>query len=202
LANNWASLNRSAKRSFHRTPVSQDYHFDTHHFVQRLEKEGLTRAQAEGIMSAMADVIDESIKNMASNMVTKADQEKQQYTQKVDFAQLKSELQMMERNDLAAMKAENDRLLADIEKLKQRLRDEISSTQAGVRLDLNLEKGRMREEASGQDLKIREVDTRIETEIANLRTAIQASKATTLQYIVGIMTGGAALLMAYLRFRY
>ena len=52
------------------------FHFDTHHFVQRLEREGLNRAQAEGIMSAMADVIDESIRNMTSNMVTKADQEK------------------------------------------------------------------------------------------------------------------------------
>jgi hypothetical protein len=44
--------------------------------VQRLEREGLNRAQAEGIMSAMAEVIDESIRNMTSNMVTKADQEK------------------------------------------------------------------------------------------------------------------------------
>ena len=99
------------------------------------------------------------------------------YTQQVDFAQIKSELQLMEKNDLAMIKAENDRLLTDIEKLKQRLREEISRTQAGVRLDLNLEKGRLRDEASGQELKIKEVDTRIEQEIAGLRTAIQASKA-------------------------
>jgi hypothetical protein len=85
----------------------------------------------------------------------------------------------MEKNDLAMIKAENDRLLTDIEKLKQRLREEITRTQAGVRLDLNLEKGRMREESSGQELKIKEVDTRIEQEIAGLRTAIQASKVTT-----------------------
>ena len=83
---------------------------------------------------------------------------------------------MTEKNDLAMIKAENERLLSDIEKLKQRLRKEISLTQAGVRLDLNLEKGRMREESSGQELKITEVDTRIEQEIASLRTAIQASK--------------------------
>jgi len=146
-----------------------------------------------------------------------------QYKQQVDFAQLKSELHMTEKNDLALVKAENERLLADIEKLKQRLREEISRTQAGVRLDLNLEKGRMREESSGQELKITEVDTRIEQEIASLRTAIQASKvstrsssrlftmivayifrlaqATTLQYLVGFVTGCSALLMAYLRFR-
>jgi len=82
----------------------------------------------------------------------------------------------MEKNDLAMIKAENDRLVADIEKLQQRLREEITRTQAGVRLDLNLEKGRMRQESSEQELKIKEVDTRIEQEIAGLRTAIQASR--------------------------
>ena len=63
-------------RAFRTSAARHDFHFDTHHFVQRLEREGLNRQQAEGIMSAMADVIDESIRNMTSNMVTKADQEK------------------------------------------------------------------------------------------------------------------------------
>lgn len=76
------------------------------------------------------------------------------------------------------IKAENVRLLTDIEKLKQRLREEISRTQAGVRLDLNLEKGRIREEGSKQELKMKEVDTRIEQEIAGLRAAIQSSKVS------------------------
>ncbi|KAI4523930.1 hypothetical protein GGG16DRAFT_120773 [Schizophyllum commune] len=199
-SSSWAA-GPSALRMFSMTPRRSDFHFDTHHFVERLEREGLNRAQAEGIMTAMAEVIDESIRNMTSNMVTKAEQEKQHYTQQVDFAQIKSELQLMEKNDLAMLKAENDRLLNDIEKLKQRLREEITRTQAGVRLDLNLEKGRIREESSGQELKIKEIDTRIEQEIANLRTSIQASKATTLQYLVGIVTGCSALVMAYLRFR-
>lgn len=193
-------------RGIRTTVRRDDFHFDTHHFVQRLEREGLNRAQAEGIMSAMAEVIDESIRNMTSNMVTKADHEKvclselklhgrprqhftrlnlnrmtqQHYTQQVDFAQLKSELQLNEKNDLTMIKAENDRLLTDIEKLKQRLREEISRTQAGVRLDLNLEKGRIREEATKQELKMKEVDTRIEQEIAGLRAAIQSSKVGSL----------------------
>ena len=63
-------------RAFGASAARHDFHFDTHHFVQRLEREGLNRQQAEGIMSAMAEVIDESIRNMTSNMVTKAEQEK------------------------------------------------------------------------------------------------------------------------------
>ena len=61
----------------------------------------------------------------------------------VDFAALKQNLELSERTDFMNLKAENERLLGDIEKLKQRLREEISRTQAGVRLDLNLEKVRL-----------------------------------------------------------
>jgi hypothetical protein len=111
------------------------------------------------------------------------EKKQQHYTQQVDFAQLKSELQLNEKHDLTMIKAENDRLLTDIEKLRQRLREEISRTQAGVRLDLNLEKGRIRDESSRQELKMKEVDTRIEQEIAGLRAAIQSSKVG--DYILG-----------------
>ena len=50
-------------------------------------------------------------------------------------------MQLVEKNDLALMKVENDRLMAEVDKLKQRLREEITRSQAGFRLDLNLEKG-------------------------------------------------------------
>ena len=63
-------------RAFSASSPRSDYHFDTHKFVERLEREGLNRPQAEGIMMAMAEVIDESIRSLTQNMVTKAEQEK------------------------------------------------------------------------------------------------------------------------------
>lgn len=63
-------------RAFSSSSPRHDYHFDTHKFVERLEREGLNRPQAEGIMMAMAEVIDESIRSLTQNMVTKATQEK------------------------------------------------------------------------------------------------------------------------------
>ena len=76
LARPHAPVSQVRVAGFHRTAARLDFHFDTHHFVQRLEREGLNRQQAEGIMAGMAEVIDESIRNMTANMVTKADQEK------------------------------------------------------------------------------------------------------------------------------
>jgi len=71
-----STAQRRPCRTFSTSRPRHEFHFDTHHFVQRLEQDGLNRAQAEGIMNAMAEVIDESIRNMTSNMVTKAEQEK------------------------------------------------------------------------------------------------------------------------------
>ena len=85
--------------------------------VQKLEAEGLTRAQAVGVMEALEDVVQESIRSMVSQLVTRAEQDKVRrltsrsaltrqslYTQKVDFAKLKSEIQLVEKQDFAVLK--------------------------------------------------------------------------------------------------
>ncbi|KAG0253027.1 hypothetical protein DFQ27_007716 [Actinomortierella ambigua] len=179
--------------------MADEVHFDTHRFVQKLEQQGFTRQQAEGIMGALDEVVTESMNNLTKNMVTKADQDKTVYTYKVDFAALKSELQMLEKNDFSLTNTNNERLVSEIEKLRQRLREEIARTQAGVRLDLNLEKGRIRDEAATQELKVRSTEERIEQEIAALRTQMETIKLQTLQYMIGTITGAGALILAYLR---
>lgn len=163
-------------------------HFDTAEYVTRLEKQGLDRQQAEGVIDTLEDIIGEAIQTMQGNLVTRAEQEKvcspmlqamrgqgvrtltsalarsitiskrsvpvssravatrDELTmthfrhKQVDFASLKQTLELSEKTDFVNLKAENERLLGDIERLKQRLREEITRTQAGVRLDLNLEK--------------------------------------------------------------
>lgn len=51
-------------------------HFDTAHFVSRLEREGLNRVQAEGIISTLDSVISQSIDNMQLTLVTRVEQDK------------------------------------------------------------------------------------------------------------------------------
>lgn len=63
-------------------------------------------------MEALEEVIEESIRTMTANLVTRAEQEKHQYTQKVDFAKLKSEITLLEKQDFSLLKSENERLLS------------------------------------------------------------------------------------------
>lgn len=94
------------------SPRQAHFSFDTSSLVARLEKEGLTREQALGVMEALEEVIEESIRTMTANLVTRAEQEKHQYTQKVDFAKLKSEITLLEKQDFSLLKSENERLLS------------------------------------------------------------------------------------------
>ncbi|ORX62288.1 DUF1640-domain-containing protein [Hesseltinella vesiculosa] len=150
-------------------------------------------------MESLQEVISESMNELTRSVVTRAEQEKAIYTYKVDFAQVKSELQLLEKNEFSVMRAENERLQNELDKLRQKLREEITRTQANVRLELNLEKGRIRDETSAQEIKIKETDTRIESELAGLRTQMETIKLQIMQYFIGTLTGGGALFLAYLR---
>ncbi|KAI8255785.1 hypothetical protein K4K53_007753 [Colletotrichum sp. SAR 10_77] len=181
--------NPALRRSFHATPARQrDHHFDTLKFVQRLKSDGFTEEQAEAMMKVLND-------NLTRTMVLREDAAKATYTQKVDFAKLRSELLSADSTESNTTRASHERLSNDIAKLSSRLRDEIGRTQASVRLDLNLEKGRIREEAVGQELKIKETETKIEQEVAALREKLEQVKFQTLQWLMGVCTGFAALLL-------
>ena len=78
----------------------------------------------------------------------------------------------------------HERLSNDLAKLNTRLRDEISRAQASVRLDLNLEKGRIREEGKAQELKVKETESKIDQEVAGLRERVDGVKFSTLQWLV------------------
>ncbi|CRG87940.1 Protein FMP32, mitochondrial [Talaromyces islandicus] len=187
---------RPARRAFHASAVMRrTHHFDTLKFVQRLRNEGFSEEQSVALMKVLNDVIQESIQNLTRTMVLKEDSERATYTQKVDFAKLRSELLNSDSNEAQLTRSSHERIAADLAKMNSRLRDEIGRTQASVRLDLNLEKGRIREEANSQDMRIKETETRIEQEVAGLRERVQAVKQSTLQWLVGVCTGTAALIV-------
>lgn len=176
---------KPAKRAFHATPSrGRDHHFDTLKFVQRLKDEGFSEEQAVAMMRVLNDVIQESIQNLTRTMVLREDSERSTYTQKVDFAKLRSELLNADSTEAQLTRSSHEKIAADLAKLNSRLRDEIGRTQASVRLDLNLEKGRIREEANGQEMRIKETETRIEQEVAGLRERVEAVKFSTLQWLM------------------
>lgn len=121
---------------------------DTARLAARLQDAGVSGAQADSLAAAVRDAVAQSLETVERDLVSRPDAEKWRFARKTDFAQLKSEMQLLEHNDFAVMKTAHERLMSDIERVKVKLREDITRTQAGVRLDLNLEKGTPRATAS------------------------------------------------------
>lgn len=147
------------------------------------------------MMRVLNDVIEESIQNLTRTMVLKEDAERTTYTQKVDFAKLRSELANADSSEIQMTRSVHEKLTSDLAKLNSRLKDEVGRTQASVRLDLNLEKGRIREEANTQEMRIKETEARIEQEVAGLRERVEAVKFSTLQWLMYVHTNFSLSIM-------
>jgi hypothetical protein len=194
----WASLTipSPGKHSFSTTkPKRKDHYFDTLKLVERLKSDGFTEEQSQAVMRAVSAVVEETAQNVTRAMVSREDALKTSYTQKVDFAALRTELLNLDNSDSALTKATYERLDNELQKQSSRIVDEIKRTQASARLDLNLEKGRIREETNAQELKLKETETRIDQEVAGLRERIEAVKLSTLQWLMGVITGVIALML-------
>lgn len=150
------SLDATAPPDHWRIAAVPTHTFDTMQFIQRLEQAGFTRTQSETILSSLQEVIDASMEDLQRTMVSRAHQDKTVHSYRLDFAHLKSDIQLLEKNDFALLKQENERIAGEVEKLKSKMREDLQRFQAGVRLDMNLDKGRVRDEQSVLQLQIKE----------------------------------------------
>eukprot|EP00128_Syssomonas_multiformis_P004508 Colp12_sorted_trinity150504_noHs@23492 len=173
-----------------------DYPFDTHKFVKALEAKGFTTEQAEVISESLQTIVKDSTSSVSKNMVSKTE---------IDV--IKRDMQVLEKSEFNNFKSDNDKLKADvvklhdqITKLREQLNDEILKLKSGVRLDFSLEKGRIREEATVQDLKIKDTNNKIDTEIAAVKTQIESMKVELMKFVGGTILSIITVTLGYLRF--
>ncbi|KAI7853005.1 hypothetical protein BDC45DRAFT_512036 [Circinella umbellata] len=194
------AIQRSAESVQHQRIRQAMPYFDAERFARLLEREGFSAGQARAVINSLDDVVDESTTIVTTDLVSKADQEQTIKQYKDDFSRLKAEIQQMERRDVDEVKTANERLKSEIEKLRKSLQQEITRSQAGVRLDLNLEKGRIRDETIEQHEKLRKTDDKIESEILALKKQMEGIKLQILQYMIGTITAGGTLVLGYIHF--
>ncbi|GMM34547.1 Fmp32 protein [Saccharomycopsis crataegensis] len=173
--------------------------FDTKKFNDDLMSNDFNEKQSEAIIRIVSQSMGKGIKTITNDFISKETLSTVSYKQKVDFVKLKGELQSLDTSEFTKMNNEYERVKLELEKLRQKIREEISKSQAGVRLDLSLEKGRLKEESSMHHLHIKETDTRIDQEISNMKMQIDSMKTQVMQWLIGVCTGTFALILAYVR---
>ncbi|THG09859.1 hypothetical protein TEA_008678 [Camellia sinensis var. sinensis] len=92
-----------------------------------------------------------------------------------------------------------EKLRSDIEKMRSELRYEIDKVTAGQRLDLNLERGRIRDELANQNAETTNLTNKLDREIHALRAQLEAAKYDVIKYCIGTLVSISTVGLAVIR---
>ncbi|KAH7373002.1 hypothetical protein KP509_17G032700 [Ceratopteris richardii] len=172
---------------------------DTHALVQKLEAQGFTTKQAEAITSAITDVLNSCLENVAQSFVSISELQKSEMLRENALSKLRNDVQAAQDKRMMAIHRDMEKLRADIEKLRSEMRFEMDKVSANQRLDLNLERGRMTEELAKQSAETSKLTNRLNNEIHALKAILEASKYEVIKYCIGTIVSVIALGLALLR---
>ena len=155
--------------------------------MRRFEKSGMTREQAESLTATLTDIICSNRDRMSEYYVTKVALEKSQLEATASIAGFRAEVLKSQELQVAIFTRDADKLQTNLEKLRSEIRYEIDKLTASQRLDLNLEKGRMRDELQALRDRANEMEIKVDKEVNSLKAAMEQSKNDTVKYVLGLM---------------
>ncbi|MCO5582390.1 hypothetical protein L7F22_036285 [Adiantum nelumboides] len=94
---------------------------------------------------------------------------------------------------------EVERIRTDVEKMRSDLRYEIDKVTAAQRLDINLERGRTRDDLAKQSVETSELTNKLDREIHALKTQVEAAKYEVIKYGIGTIVSLTAVGLGLLR---
>ncbi|PHT59060.1 hypothetical protein CQW23_01423 [Capsicum baccatum] len=167
--------------------------------VRRLEAQGVPSKHAEAITAAITEVLNNSLDNIAHSFVSLAEMQKCDLVQEANLSKFKSQVQSSQENHFTLLQQETEKLRNDIEKVRVELRYEIDKLTAGQRLDLNLERGIIRDELAKQNTGTTDLTNKLDREIHTLRAQLEAGKYEVIKYCIGTLVSISAVGLAVLR---
>ncbi|KAK6240850.1 hypothetical protein SCA6_006239 [Theobroma cacao] len=178
---------------------------DTLALVRSLEAQGVPSKQAEAITAAITEVLNDSLENVSHSFVSKAEMQKAkmflftEMLQEANLSKFKSEVKSSQEHHFSMLQRETEKLRGDIEKMRSELRYEIDKVTAGQRLDLNLERGRIRDELANQNAETNNLTNKLDREIHALRAQLEAAKYDVIKYCIGTLVSISAVGLAVVR---
>ena len=115
------------------------------------------------------------------------------------FALFKAELRSVLDGREASTRRDLELVRGELEKLRGDTKYDIEKLIASQRLDLNLEKGRMRDELQSSNAKAVATEIRLQTEVSNVRTILEANKNEIIRFSVGAVASTTAVGLGILR---
>lgn len=155
--------------------------------MRRFERIGMTRNQSEALTEVVTEVLCRNRELLGETYVSAAALEKSELKAEAAIAGFRAEVLKSQELQAATSTRETERLQANLDKVKSEIRYEVDKLTASQRLDLNLEKGRMRDELQSLRDKSNELEIKVDKEVNSLKAAMEQSKNDTVKYMLGVV---------------
>ncbi|KAF4802714.1 Mitochondrial calcium uniporter regulator 1 [Turdus rufiventris] len=162
---------------------------------------GFTTQQSEVIVSALVKIMNTNLDMIYKDMVTKVQQEIALQQVMSHIAGVKKDMIILEKSEFSALRSENEKIKLELQQIQKQVMDEITKVRADNKLNLNLEKSRVKELYSlnerkllemrteivelhaQQDRALTQTDRKIDTEVADLKTMLESHKLDNIKYL-------------------
>ena len=185
----------SASGTFGRAYPSSVVYVDTLETVRKLERAGMDAGAAEVVAREIAT----AAKLATAPLSSRSEFEKLQIAVNSQLHSVEGELKSRQREAESSSRHAVTTVTSELEKLRAELRfahDKITTSQ---KLDLNLERGRLRDDLQRQDDKTNSMELRLDREISSMKTTIEAAKNDVIKYSIGAIMSMAAVGMSLMR---
>ncbi|NXH89670.1 MCUR1 regulator, partial [Edolisoma coerulescens] len=146
---------------------------------------GFTTQQSEVIVSALVKIMNTNLDMIYKDMVTKVQQEIALQQVMSHIGGVKKDMIILEKSEFSALRSENEKIKLELQQIKKQVMDEITKVRADNKLNLNLEKSRVKELHAQQDRALTQTDRKIDTEVADLKTMLESHKLDNIKYLAG-----------------
>ena len=134
-----------------------------------------------------------------AGFVVRSDLERELMQARAEVQALKVETKSQLRETAAASRHQTETLVGENDKLRADMKDNIERITQSQKLDLNLEKGRMREEYAKLESTSNATEARVDRELSAMKTQMEAAKTEIFRAGVGALVSLSALGLAALR---
>ncbi|KAH7437248.1 hypothetical protein KP509_05G062000 [Ceratopteris richardii] len=169
----------SSSRSLQALELSQLSHARSGHnklllvdvpaLMHKLAGQGFDVMQAKAITVVMTEVLNDCLQNVSDSFVSKYDLEQYNTILGAAYQKVQTDIPSVQEKSLLAIERERENLHVEIGKLQNEIRFEMDKVVAGQRLDLNLQRGRIKEELSKQSAATADLTSKLEKKSMTLK---------------------------------
>ncbi|KAJ2857724.1 hypothetical protein J3B02_000790 [Coemansia erecta] len=157
------------------------YLFNTYELVDKLIDCGFSREQATSMMILVRNQVYMNMSRVTTSMLSRSDLENDAYLFRSALQELRTETQVIRKNDQAILESQAAAISRDIDSLAQKINDEIANLKSDIEIELNNRRHETNHEMKSLDMELHDLASKYQVVVGEMKTGIEAIKLESIR---------------------